>query len=64
MHDNRWEGEKEQEKEDKPKRQEKPKKKEEVVEEAKPPTTEKVRDYIKTPFTFIDNSINLQLINP
>lgn len=50
MHDNRWEGEKEQEKEkeDKTKREEKAKKKkkkgeEEVVQDAKPPTIDKVR---------------------
>lgn len=45
MHDNRWEGEKEQEKEkeDKTKREEKGKKKKEMVKEAAPPTTEKVR---------------------
>lgn len=44
MHDNRWEGEKEQEKEkeDKTKREEKAKKKERV-KEATSPTTEKVR---------------------
>lgn len=44
MHDNRWEGEKEQEKEkeDKTKREEKAKKKERV-KEATSSTTEKVR---------------------
>lgn len=49
MHDNRWEGEKEQEteKEDKTKREEKGEKnKKEVVEEAKPPTTDKVRGFM------------------
>lgn len=45
MHDNRWEGEKEQEKEkeDRTKREEKAKKKKEMVKDAAPPTTEKVR---------------------
>lgn len=63
MHDNRWEGEKEQEKEkeDKTKREEKAKKKkkkeEEVVQDAKPATTDKVRFFI-----WINNCINLQLI--
>lgn len=64
MHDNRWEGEKEQEKEkeDKTKREEKAKKKkkkeeEEVVQDAKPPTTDKVRFFI-----WINNCLNLQLI--
>lgn len=50
MHDNRWEGENEQEKEkeDKTKREEKDKKKrkKEVVQDAKPPTTDKVRVFI------------------
>lgn len=50
MHDNRWEGEKEQEKEkeDKTKREEKAKKKKkkEEMQDAKPPTTEKVRFFI------------------
>lgn len=58
MHDNRWEGEKEQEKEkeDKTKREEKDKKKnkKEVVQDAKPPTTDKVRFFI-----WINNCINL-----
>lgn len=47
MHDNRWEGEKEEEKEDKTKK-EKAKKKaeEEVVQDAKPPKTDKVRVFI------------------
>lgn len=45
MHDNRWEGEKEEdkEKEDKTKREEKPKKKEKEEEKAKPPTSQKVK---------------------
>lgn len=50
MHDNRWEGEKEQEteKEDATKREEKAKKKKkkEVVQDAKPPTIDKVRFFI------------------
>lgn len=56
MHDNRWEGEKEQEKEkeDKSKREEKAKKnKKEVVQDAKPPITDKVRFFI-----WINNCIN------
>lgn len=61
MHDNRWEGEIEQEKEkeDKTKREEKAKKKKnkEEVQDAKPPTTEKVRFFI-----WIKNCINLHLI--
>ncbi|XP_019121122.2 coiled-coil domain-containing protein 9 [Larimichthys crocea] len=46
MHDNRWEGEKEEdkEKEDKTKREEKPKKKEKEEEKAKPPTSQKVEE--------------------
>lgn len=47
MHDNRWEGEKEQEKEkeDRTKREEKAKKKE-IVKEAAPPRTEKVKSFL------------------
>lgn len=59
MHDNRWEGEKEpekeKEKEDKTKREEKAKKKE-VVKDAEPPTTDKVRFFI-----CIINCLNLLL---
>lgn len=55
MHDNRWEGEKEEEKEkeDNPKR-EKTKKKEQDVEKSKPPKAQKVGGFI-----WISNVSNL-----
>lgn len=43
MHDNRWEGEKEQEKEKEDRTKREKAKKKEMVKEAAPPTTEKVR---------------------